>query len=633
MRLCLLLLGSLYMLLGSPVLFADEAFRPAVVSESSTPLQVGGVEYRLGSPVASFGEARIADWQWQPLGKPNLGKQHDGAWLRFTIGSKGQPPHTWYLQLSWPVLNRVEVRLFYPDSGRWGPLMLAGDTVPMSNRPIADHRLVFPLDLQEESNAVVYMHVQAPEIIVLPLTIADEASFSESKVRETALVSVFFGGMLVVLLYNASLMIFTRDTNYLLYLLYLLSAMFYISVNTGFGQLFLWPHAPPVSHRFYGLSSALCFFTPLLFASRFLNIRRHGGWVWRATQLAILYWGGVIVIILLVPKLGHYLGLEFAALFQSILATAVLITLWVKGNDSARLFTIAWGALLLFTMAHILALVGLLPPNGWVINGQMLGMFAEFVLLSMALAERINAERTHRIQAQKVALVAFEALAQERESHLQAQQQALGAQKRANEMLEAQVHERTKALQEAKRGLEQVNEQLTRMSITDAMTQLSNRGHFDLVIDEEIRRAQRIEKPLSVMLLDIDHFKQVNDTYGHAFGDECLRLVAATLKQHGQRAGDVVARYGGEEFVMALPGIDSQQADEQAERIRAAVAKLQPICGDTRLALSVSIGVATLQPPMACTATQLLAAADIALYRAKRNGRNQVVISESGEVT
>lgn len=633
MRLCLLLLSCLYVLLGSPSLFADEAFRPAVVSESSVPLRVGGVEYRLGSPFASFGEARTADWQWQSLSKPNLGKQGDGAWLRFAIDSKAQPPHTWYLLLSWPVLNRVEVRLFYPASGRWGPLMLAGDTVPMSNRPIADHRLVFPLDLQEEPAAVVYMHVRAPEIIALPLLITDEASFSESKIRDTALVSVFFGGMLVILLYNASLMVFTRDVSYLLYLLYLLSAMFYISVNTGFGQLFLWPHAPPISHRFYGLSSALCFFIPLLFASRFLDIRRYGGWVWRATQLAALYWGGVILIILLVPKLGNHLGLEFAALFQSVLATAVLITLWVKGNNSARLFTIAWGALLLFTMAHILALAGVLPPNGWAINGQMHGMFAEFVLLSMALAERINFERVHRIQAQHMALEASEALAQERESHLRAQQQALDAQKRANEMLEARVHERTKALEEAKRGLEQVNVQLTRMSTTDALTQLSNRGHFDLMIEEEIRRAQRIEKPLSVMLLDIDHFKQVNDTYGHAFGDECLRLVAATLKQHGQRAGDVVARYGGEEFVMALPGTDSHQADEQAERIRAAVAKLHPTCGDTRLALSVSIGVATLQPPMARSAAQLLAAADAALYRAKRNGRNQVVTSETSKVT
>ena len=178
-----------------------------------------------------------------------------------------------------------------------------------------------------------------------------------------------------------------------------------------------------------------------------------------------------------------------------------------------------------------------------------------------------------------------------------------------------------------------VNEQLTRLSVTDALTQLSNRGHFDVMIDEEIRRAQRTETPLSVLLLDIDHFKRVNDSYGHPFGDDCLRLVADTLRQYGQRAGDVVARYGGEEFVMALPGMNSREAREQAERIRAAVAALRPVYDGERLALPISLGVASLQPPASCTSAQLLASADTALYRAKHNGRNQVAIAEPDEAT
>lgn len=622
----------MYVLLGSSFSLAGDAIRPNATSEASAQLRTGGVEYMLGHPSANFGEARTADWQWRPLVKPNLGKQADGAWLRFSIDSEAQTPHTRYLQMNWPVLNRVEVRLFYPASDRWGSPMLAGDTVPMNSRPIADHRLVFPLDFHGESQVIVYMHVQAPELIALPLMITDEASFDAGKIRDIALFSVFFGGMLVIVLYNASLLLFTRDLSYLLYLLYLFSAVFYASIITGFGQLFLWPDAPTFSQRFYGLSSALCFFTPLLFASRFLEIPRYGGWVWRATQLAMLYWGSLILTILLAPQLAHYFAIDLFALLQCLLSTAVLTTLWAKGNASARLFTIAWSMLLLFTIAHMLALGGLVPLNGWTINGQLIGMFAEFVLLSMALAERINHERDRRIEAQNSALQASEALAEERESHLRAQQQTLDMQMRANEALEARVYERTRALEDAKRGLELVNEQLTRMSVTDALTQLSNRGHFDLMLDEEVRRAQRIEMPLSVLLLDIDHFKQVNDRYGHAMGDECLRLVAATLKQHGQRAGDVVARYGGEEFVIALPGMDSRQASEQAERIRAAVEKLHPTCGVTSLDLTVSIGMATLQPPITSTPAQLLAAADAALYRAKHNGRNQVMVAEPDEI-
>ena len=169
------------------------------------------------------------------------------------------------------------------------------------------------------------------------------------------------------------------------------------------------------------------------------------------------------------------------------------------------------------------------------------------------------------------------------------------------------------------------------MSVTDALTQLSNRGHFDVMIEEEVRRSLRTETPLSVLLLDIDHFKRVNDTYGHQFGDDCLRLAADTLKQYGQRAGDVVARYGGEEFVMAFPGMNSSEASKQAERIRAAVAALRPAHGGGHLEMTISIGVATLQPPANRTPTQLLASADAALYRAKHNGRNQVAVAEPDE--
>ncbi len=610
---------------------AIAAFVPSVVSKSGAELHMGEVEWLPGHPDADFATAHTAPWQWQPLAKPNLKKQRDGAWVRFEVDSNATSAERWYLSLKWPVLDKVRVRLFYPAEGEWGPLMQAGDHIPKRDQPLADHNLVFPLELRGNERAVVYMQVQAHELMALPLSIYDETAFAAEKITDVAMISLFFGGMLVILLYNSSLFVFTRDVAYLLYVAYLLSALFYVLTITGFGQLFLWPDTPVFARRFYALSAALCFFTPLLFASRFLKVRSYGGWPWLVTWVLMGYWGVVILVTLFAPSLGRYLMAEPVALVHCILTMAAVINLWIRGNRSARLFTIAWSTLLVATIAHLLALEGLLPLNALTLHGQLIGMFAEFVLLSMALAERINHERERRILAQQSALQASDALAQERESRLQAQQQALEMQIRNNEALEARVYERTRALEEAKRGLERVNEQLTRMSVTDALTQLSNRGHFDLMIDEEIRRAQRTETPLSVLLLDIDHFKRVNDTYGHAFGDDCLRLVADTLKQHGQRAGDVVARYGGEEFVIALPGMNSREAGEQAERVRAAVAALRPAHGEQRLELTISIGVATLQPPANCSPSQLLACADAALYRAKHNGRNQVAIAEADE--
>lgn len=343
--------------------------------------------------------------------------------------------------------------------------MLAGDAVALSSRPLADHHLVYPLELPAGEPAVVYLQVQARETLALPLELIDEKQLIESRLRDVTLVSLFFGGILVIVLYNCSLLIFTRDVSYFLYVLYLLSAVFYVLTITGFGQLFLWPEIPKLSARFYGLSAALCFFTPMLFALRFLGIRRYGGWVWAVSISLTGYWGVAVLTLLLAPTLARYLFMDSVALLHCVLTMAVTLNLWMRGNPSARLFSIAWSTLLVFTVINLLALNGTLPLNAWTLNGQLIGMFTEFVLLSMALAERINDERNRRIAAQQLAL--------------QAKQEALDLQLRANEVLEARVYERTRALEEVRHGLEAANAELLRLSTTDSLTQLANRRRFE----------------------------------------------------------------------------------------------------------------------------------------------------------
>ncbi|MCQ4294428.1 diguanylate cyclase [Pseudomonas stutzeri] len=608
------------------------AASPVLQTRAESPLHVGTVEYVLGKPAADFAEIASADLPWQPLTKPNLGKQPDGAWLRVRLDNHGGEAKRWYLLLKWPVLDRVAVRLHYPDTERWGPSMLAGDAVAISSRPLADHHFVFPLELPPGERAVVYLQVQARETLALPLELLNETQLIEGKIRDVTWVSLFFGGILVIVLYNCSLLIFTRDRSYFLYVLYLLSAVFYVLTITGFGQLYLWPEIPELSVRFYGLSAALCFFTPMLFAMRFLGIRRYGGWVWTVSMTLTAYWGCAILTLLLAPTLARFLFMDTVALVHCVVTMAVTLNLWMRGNPSARLFSIAWSTLLGFTVINLLALNGTLPLNAWTLNGQLIGMFTEFVLLSMALAERINVERNRRIAAQQLALQTSESLAEERALHLQAKHEALELQLRTNEALEARVYERTRALEDARQGLEAANAELMRLSTTDSLTQLANRRRFDQLLDEEIRRARRSGSPLSLLLADIDHFKRVNDSYGHPFGDECLRQVAAVLAAHCQRAGDLAARYGGEEFVVLLPGLEAQQAVALAESIRCDIARLRLHHGDQPVALTISLGVAALTPSRS-SPDDLLAAADAALYQAKNDGRNQVVQASGINVT
>lgn len=167
-------------------------------------------------------------------------------------------------------------------------------------------------------------------------------------------------------------------------------------------------------------------------------------------------------------------------------------------------------------------------------------------------------------------------------------------------------------------------QRLRRLSTTDRLTGLHNRGVFDERLTEEGSRAERYRHPLTVALLDIDHFKRFNDRFGHAGGDEALRAVAEVL-QRSVRRNDVVARYGGEEFALILPETEAEKALSKMEALREAVANEPMVLPGRRLSrLTVSIGVAS-WPADGDRVAAVLSRADARLYEAKRGGRNRVV--------
>jgi diguanylate cyclase (GGDEF)-like protein len=174
---------------------------------------------------------------------------------------------------------------------------------------------------------------------------------------------------------------------------------------------------------------------------------------------------------------------------------------------------------------------------------------------------------------------------------------------------------------------------LASMARFDYLTELPNRREFDRKLEEEWGRARRDGVDLSVCLIDIDHFKLYNDTYGHTGGDDCLRLVASALQKSARRAGDLVARYGGEEFGVVLPNTGLRAASERAEHICAAVRALGlPNVGSSAAPIvTTSIGVACRAPRGGGMPNELLRAADAALYQAKAGGRNRVEVDEERE--
>ncbi len=176
--------------------------------------------------------------------------------------------------------------------------------------------------------------------------------------------------------------------------------------------------------------------------------------------------------------------------------------------------------------------------------------------------------------------------------------------------LEARLHE-----------LQAAMEQIAALARTDPLTGLANRRHFDELFERERGRANRLHNPICAITVDLDHFKHVNDQYGHAAGDRVLRAVADCFRRH-LRPYDVVARFGGEEFVILVPGASLEQSVQIAERLRGAI---REIAIPELPKVSASFGVAAFEPEE--PAESLLARADAALYRAKHGGRDRVEIA------
>jgi diguanylate cyclase (GGDEF)-like protein len=174
--------------------------------------------------------------------------------------------------------------------------------------------------------------------------------------------------------------------------------------------------------------------------------------------------------------------------------------------------------------------------------------------------------------------------------------------------------------------LKQARDKLGLLAATDGLTGLANRRHFDSRLAVEYNRLCRSGGLLSVIMIDVDHFKAFNDAYGHVLGDDCLRRVADAIGRSLRRAADLAARYGGEEFACILPDTDEPSALQIADAVRAAITALRipHTKSATALHVTASLGLATMRCVVGRSALDAVAAADVQLYTAKAGGRNRI---------
>ena len=256
--------------------------------------------------------------------------------------------------------------------------------------------------------------------------------------------------------------------------------------------------------------------------------------------------------------------------------------------------------------------LGWLPTTWLTFNAMQLGSTLELLLLSFALADRMNVMRREKELATEMAL--------------KAKQQMVETLRKSEQELEFRVAERTQELEAANSQLINKEHELRRLALQDPLTGLSNRMFLNDRIERAITRSRRTGDSIALLLIDLDNFKPINDSYGHAVGDALLVTIASRI-QEIVREADTVSRLGGDEFVILLEDLrETGNIETILGKLMAAVIEPMETGDGNTVSVSASIGVA-FAPAHADQATQLLACADMEMYKAKSGGRNQYSIA------
>ncbi len=565
--------------------------------------------------------------QWQSITREGLSKKkfHTPVWLRFNVTNNSARKQTWLLDFGYQLIDYINVIPYYNSQGIWAPEQFGGNNISMSTWQIRHRHFLFPLNLPANETTTLYCRFESSQTMTLTFNLWKGSYFWIQDQGNTYFIGMFFGALTVILLYSLVLFVLIKDINYLFYFSHILSVIFYELSATGIGRLYIWGDLSWLQMRSNLFFPALAFLVATFFIRQFLSLSKYGGWVNKLNILFLICWIAISIKSLF-PHSTQMLDMINAVGLLSVMAgTVTSIYLWAKGNIQAKFYTIAYLFLYAGTVTLILGVAGIIAWGPVVEYSQMAGFIAEFILLAIALSDRISREQAAREKAQIEALDLSIKISKMNQEKIKASEEIMEVQQRANKELELKVLERTDELQRAMRNLELANKELSNLSLTDPLTKVYNRRYFDQILESEYKRGSRTGDPVTVVIVDIDHFKYVNDTYGHLIGDECLRLVAITLGQQVSRETDLLARYGGEEFVFILPATSQENGMIVADRARTAVENIKFIHKGNRIRISVSIGVAGWVPKHGETADRLVKAADKAMYEAKEKGRNKAV--------
>lgn len=550
----------LYLLCVAPLAKAADALRLSEVPAGSLGLHA--VQLVEGDVALGLDEAlaQLRSGAFKPvtMAVPDFGIGSRPVWLHLSLENDTREVQPRMLLAGVTWLDRLDVYVVHSDGSHHA--VHTGDELPDAPGLAPGMGYVLPLQLPPGRSELL-LRVASVDPMALPLELLTPADFAASRLQFGYFYGFFFGFLIALGAYNLLLFIGTRERSYLYYALALLSILFCNVAYTGHGAGWLWPQSAGFQRYVILVAMVVYNVFGLLFASRFLMLAQFLPRTQRVLcwSMGVTSGGMLLAVVMGSQLLAGLLAFVSMSAFSAGMFALGVVSVW-RQRPSAHYFLFATFFGMLGVGLTALSVWGKIPFSMLTFHAAEIGLVIEATLLALALAHWMRQHREARYLAEQVAR-------------------------------------------------------------QDALTQLNNRRAFLEAAHALLDAAARHDRPLSLVMMDIDHFKSINDRYGHKTGDEALVAVANLLKRMS-RSSDVVARWGGEEFILLLPESDAQQAANHAERLRRAVSEMRIQARESVLTMTSSFGIATRAPET--TLEAMIEAADALLYEAKRRGRNQV---------
>lgn len=494
----------------------------------------------------------------------NFGIGSKPVWFKFEAMNPTAAGLTRRITVETAWLDKIDV--YFVRDGREVKRYHTGDLLPFASRPVRDRFFSFDFVFKPGTTSVM-MRVETTDPIVVPIYVKTVDESLHGNMYEAYSYGFIYGAILALLAYNFILFLSLNNTRYVFYSIYLISFLAMNLGYTGHGYEWLWSESPRLQMWLILVFMVTYAISGLVFATQFLETKENFPRIHRVIISSIVGMFSLSALAMAAGSHEKMVWIAFAVAFIFPLSMVLLGGASIlAGIKFAKYFVFASLAAMTGAFSTAMVVSGTMPYSILAYRAIEIGMLIDAVLLALALADQFRVTQEAKTRAEEMAKI-------------------------------------------------------------DPLTGINNRRAFTELVAPAWSTGLRHNHNMAVIILDLDRFKTINDTYGHALGDEVLVKVAATITKAARR-GDVAARWGGEEFIMFLPETNLHDAVFVAERMRENIASMRLEGDGVAILLTASFGVAE-RGSRSLLLDGLIRAADEQLYAAKQHGRNKVCSSLS----